>query len=95
MIDLLVRDVRVPDDSGEQAVVDVHVDGGRIIAVVPHADTVVEAREVVDGAGAWASPPYVEPHVHLDASLTAGQPRWNRAARSGRASPAGRSASPC
>ena len=78
MIDLLVRDVRVPDDSGEQAVVDVHVDGGRIIAVVPHADTVVEAREVVDGAGAWASPPYVEPHVHLDASLTAGQPRWNK-----------------
>ncbi|HKG49320.1 MAG TPA: hypothetical protein VKB14_02680 [Actinomycetales bacterium] len=23
------------------------------------------------------APPYVEPHVHLDAVLTAGEPRWN------------------
>ena len=78
MIDLLVRDVRVHDESaGGLSAVDLHVDGGRIAAVVPHGDESVEAREVVDGAGAWATPPYVEPHVHLDAALTAGQPRWN------------------
>jgi len=23
------------------------------------------------------SPPYVEPHVHMDTCLTAGEPRWN------------------
>ena len=78
MIDLLVRDVRVSDeDTGGLSVVDLHVDGGRIAAVVPHEDSAVEASEVIDGAGAWATPPYVEPHVHLDAALTAGQPRWN------------------
>jgi cytosine/creatinine deaminase len=78
VIDLLVRDVRVPDEAGGAlTAVDLHVDGGRIVSVVPAADEVVEAREVVDGAGAWATPPYVEPHVHLDAALTAGQPRWN------------------
>ncbi len=79
MIDLLVRDVRVRDEeSGAFAVVDLHVDDGRIVAVDPHADDPVEAREVVDGGGAWATAPYVEPHVHLDAALTAGQPRWNK-----------------
>ena len=71
------------------------VDGGRIVAVVAHTDQPVEAREVIDGAGAWASPPYVEPHVHLDAALTAGSRAGTRAARCGRASPAGPSASRC
>ena len=79
MIDLLVRDVRVPDETtGELTPVDLHVDGGRIVSVDPRADEPTEAREVVDGDGAWVTPPYVEPHVHLDAALTAGQPRWNK-----------------
>jgi cytosine/creatinine deaminase len=79
VIDLLVRDVRVHDeDTGDVAVADLHVDGGRIVEVAARADEAVEAREVIEGAGAWATPPYVEPHVHLDAALTAGQPRWNK-----------------
>ncbi|MGC4111541.1 MAG: cytosine deaminase [Nocardioides sp.] len=78
MIDLLVRDVRLRDDAtGEVSLVDVLVDGGRIAALDPHADTAPEATTVVNGAGAWVTPPYVEPHVHLDSALTAGQPRWN------------------
>jgi cytosine/creatinine deaminase len=79
VIDLLVRDVRVRDEeTGEVGSVDLHVDEGRIIEVVRAAEEPVEARTVVDGGGAWATAPYVEPHVHLDAALTAGQPRWNR-----------------
>jgi len=78
VIDLLVRDVRVSDDAGDLTAVDLHIDSGRLVAVTPRAEEEVEAREVVDGAGAWATAPYVEPHVHLDASLTAGQPRWNK-----------------
>jgi cytosine deaminase len=78
VIDLLVRDVRVRDEDGaEFSTVDLYVDGGRIASVVPHQDDPVEAREVIEGAGTWATAPYVEPHVHLDAALTAGQPRWN------------------
>jgi cytosine/creatinine deaminase len=78
-IDLLVRDVRVRDDAtGRTTAVDLHVDRGRISDVVPQADEAVEARTVIEGGGAWATAPYVEPHVHLDAALTAGQPRWNR-----------------
>jgi cytosine/creatinine deaminase len=78
VIDLLVRDVRVRDDeTGEVSDTDLHVDGGRIVGVTPVADDPVEAGQVVEGGGAWATAPYVEPHVHLDAALTAGQPRWN------------------
>jgi cytosine deaminase len=79
VIDLLVRDVRVRDEAtGDVVVADLHVDGGMVVGIVPHADEPVEARAVIEGGGAWATPPYVEPHVHLDAALTAGQPRWNR-----------------
>jgi cytosine deaminase len=79
VIDLLVRDVRVRDEeTGELSAVDLHVDDGRIVGATPVADDPVEAREVIEGGGAWLTPPYVEPHVHLDAVLTAGQPRWNR-----------------
>ena len=79
MIDLLVRDVRVHDEtSGEVMAVDLQVQDGRIHGIGPVSDEPTEATTVIDGQGAWASAPYVEPHVHLDAALTAGQPRWNR-----------------
>jgi cytosine deaminase len=78
VIDLLVRDVRVSDEWGDLTAADLHVDGSRIVGVVARGDEEVDARQVVDGAGAWATAPYVEPHVHLDASLTAGEPRWNK-----------------
>jgi cytosine/creatinine deaminase len=74
VIDLLVRGARL---TGAPGPVDLHVDAGRFVAVVPSAPEPVEARSVLDASGALASPPYVEPHVHLDATLTAGQPRWN------------------
>lgn len=31
----------------------------------------------IDAAGSLAIPPFVEPHIHLDAVLTAGEPAWN------------------
>ena len=80
MLDLLVRDVRVRDEETSEARrVDLHVDGGLIAAIVPHADEPVEASTVVEGGGAWAGRPR---HMsnrtsHLDAALTSGEPRWN------------------
>ncbi len=86
MIDLAVRGVRL---SGEPDGLrhDLLADQGRFVAVVPApaagpaggvgAGQSPPARTVIDARGAFASPPYVEPHVHLDATLTAGEPRWN------------------
>ena len=77
MLDLLVREVRPVDGGTVGDPVDVHVDGGVIVGLHPASSGPVPARTVVDGRGALVAPPYVEPHVHLDTALTAGEPRWN------------------
>lgn len=54
--------------------------GGRISALTPQADTLPAPDAisgVLDAAGKLVIPPLVEPHIHLDAALTAGEPRWN------------------
>jgi cytosine/creatinine deaminase len=78
---LVVRAGRLP---GRAEPVDVHVGAdGRISAVVPTgtagpaAAPGGEPPRELDAGGMLLAPPYVEPHVHLDAVLTAGEPRWN------------------
>jgi len=61
MIDLLLRN----SSRG-----DIGVDSGRIVAPGP-------SRETRDLDGRLVTPPLVEPHIHLDAVLTVGQPRPN------------------
>jgi cytosine deaminase len=54
------------------------VDGGRIAAIRPAGSAPSEgAVTVLDADGGLLTPPYVEPHVHLDTVLTAGEPQWN------------------
>ena len=50
---------------------DIGVRDGRFAP--PEAD----ARQMIDLGGALVTPPLVEPHIHLDAVLTVGQPRPN------------------
>lgn len=38
----------------------------------------VEGHEVIDVAGSLVLPPFIEPHIHLDTTLTAGEPEWNQ-----------------
>ena len=69
-MDLIVRNVRV----GER-LVDVGIEGGRFARIGPDLDA--DAPQVVDAEGRLATPPLVDCHLHLDASLTAGRPRYN------------------
>jgi cytosine deaminase len=66
VIDLLLRDGRTAAGP-----VDFGVHEGRLVPAT------ADAREVVDLGGRWVTPPLVEPHIHLDAVLTVGQPRAN------------------
>jgi cytosine/creatinine deaminase len=66
MIDLALTNARLVDGS----LVDLHVDGGRFVSGG-------EARRTIDCEGRLVTPPLVDCHLHLDASLTAGRPRWN------------------
>src|ERR687887_782362 len=69
MLDLLLRGARLPGESGTR---EMGVRGG--VIVEPEA----EARQVVDLGGALVTPALVEPHIHLDAVLTVGEPRHNQ-----------------
>jgi cytosine deaminase len=77
MIDLVVRNARLGEHNEREGRVDILVDDGRIAAINPTTDNLPDARTVIDAAGSLVSAPYVDPHVHLDATLTAGEPRWN------------------
>jgi cytosine deaminase len=72
---LVVRNGRL---DGE--LVDLFIADGVFTTVTPAGAQATqgngETREI-DVGGALLSPPYVEPHVHLDTCLTAGEPRWN------------------
>src|SRR5712691_10246339 len=69
MLDLLLRGARLPGESTSR---EIGIRDGRIAA--PES----EARQVVDLGGALVTPALVEPHIHLDAVLTVGEPRHNQ-----------------
>lgn len=61
--------------------VDVEIENGTVARVVPagDGDPGAFARDRhFDAGGRLVTPPLVEPHIHLDAALTAGDPSWNR-----------------
>jgi cytosine deaminase len=70
--DLLLRDARLLGTEGR---VDLLAEGGRWTRIGP--DLAVDASREIDCAGRLVTPPLVDCHLHLDASLTAGRPRWN------------------
>ena len=37
-----------------------------------------ESYEVLNARGGLAIPPFIEPHIHLDTTQTAGEPHWNQ-----------------
>src|SRR6266849_6596316 len=69
MLDLLLRAARLP---GEMETRDIGIKDGLISEPEP------EARQTIDLGGALVTPALVEPHIHLDAVLTVGEPRHNQ-----------------
>ncbi len=70
MIDLLLRNARLAR-AAEPTAIGVH-DG-----VLTEATDATQASRTLDLGGRLVTPPLVEPHIHLDAVLTVGQPRPN------------------
>lgn len=68
MLDLLLRGARLP---GELETRDIGIKDGLISDLEP------ESRQSIDLGGALVTPALVEPHIHLDAVLTVGEPRYN------------------
>ena len=71
MFDLIVKDGTLPDGT----VADIGIAGGKITAIEARLEA--EAAEVIDASGDLVSPPFVDPHFHMDATLSYGKPRLN------------------
>ncbi len=71
--DLLIRGATLPDGRSG---VDIACAGGRIAAI--ETGITGEAARVIDAEGRLVSPPFVDVHFHMDATLSLGLPRLNQ-----------------
>jgi len=77
-LDLVVRNARIHPTRGlSPEPMDVGVSDGRIAAIAPRGGLDPGGATILDAQGSLLSPPLVDPHVHLDAVLTVGEPRYN------------------
>ncbi|EGT5712976.1 cytosine deaminase [Cronobacter dublinensis subsp. dublinensis] len=53
------------------------LEGGLIKAITPQTAMQPPHEGALDAQGGLVIAPLVEPHIHLDATLTAGEPEWN------------------
>jgi len=72
MLDILIRGAHLPDGQGP---LDIAIKDGVIADMAPSLEG--DAREVIDATGRLVSPPFVDPHFHMDATLSLGLPRLN------------------
>lgn len=69
---MLIKDVKLRNKKGKY---DILIEDGIIKDIAENIEKAGE--EIIAGDGKLALPPFVEPHVHLDTTLTAGEPKWN------------------
>jgi cytosine/creatinine deaminase len=73
MFDLILRNANLSDGQSGR---DIAIAGGRIVDIAQRIEG--EAQETIDATGRLVSPPFVDPHFHMDATLSLGLPRLNR-----------------
>ncbi|MFC4387991.1 cytosine deaminase [Gracilibacillus marinus] len=67
---MIIQNAALPKQEG---LWNIHIENGKF--------SKIEAAKPVEGAidvqGKLVSAPFIEPHIHLDTTLTAGEPKWN------------------
>src|SRR5207248_9708815 len=71
--DLIIRHVQL---HRRQGLVDIAIQDGKFASIASELPAGQATREI-DAAGRLVSPPFIDAHVHLDAVLTVGEPRYN------------------
>jgi cytosine deaminase len=72
MLDLIIRHANLPDGRKNM---DIGIAAGRIEAVQPAL--AAKAEQTIDATNRLVTPPFVDAHIHLDSTLSLGQPRMN------------------
>lgn len=70
---MLIKNVRL---SGREGLWQILCQDGLIRTIAPMSETLLSTREL-DGEEGMAMAPFIEPHIHLDTTQTAGDPSWN------------------
>ncbi len=73
MLDLLIHNATLPDGRSAMSVA---VHNGKIVEVA--ASLIAPAQQTLDAQGQLLSPPFVDAHFHMDATLSYGLPRVNQ-----------------
>jgi cytosine deaminase len=73
MLDLILRHATLPDGRKN---IDIGIQGDKIVAVEPGLKA--EAGQEIDAGGLLVTPPFVDAHFHMDATLSLGLPRINQ-----------------
>ncbi|MED5698615.1 cytosine deaminase [Enterobacter ludwigii] len=71
----LIQNVRLP---GREGLWQIAIEQGRFGGITPMGDTEDENVRILNARGGLAIPPFIEPHIHLDTTQTAGEPSWNQ-----------------
>ncbi|KAF0392285.1 cytosine deaminase [Pediococcus pentosaceus] len=69
---MLIKNVHIENDP---EVKDVRIENGIFKAIGKNLEA--SGDKVIDANGKLLLPPFIDSHVHLDATLTAGDPEWN------------------
>lgn len=64
--------------SGREGLYQINIANGVFGDITNQSATVDVAGAELDARGNLVVAPFVEPHIHLDAAMTAGEPRWNQ-----------------
>ncbi|MGK0445747.1 MAG: cytosine deaminase, partial [Bermanella sp.] len=64
--------------QGKEGLFSLEMANGRFTQIRPQLNPVIPTEKQLDASANLVCSPFVEPHIHLDAALTAGEPRWNK-----------------
>ncbi|MDR3191033.1 MAG: cytosine deaminase [Lactobacillaceae bacterium] len=70
---MLIQQVSIENNPELQ---DIQIVDGKITGIATHIEPAADEK-IIDATGKLVIPPFVDPHVHLDSTQTAGDPRWN------------------
>ena len=72
---MLVKNVHIHNREGLWQIL---TEEGKISRIFSQDEVFNYSGEILDGEEGIIYPPFVAPHIHLDATQTAGQPNWNQ-----------------
>lgn len=70
---MLIKQVVIENAKKKQ---DVRIVDGKFEAIADYLEANA-GEQIIDANGKLMIPPFVDPHVHLDSTMTAGEPVWN------------------